>query len=261
VTGDQEIYISRHDSENPYDGPLDVLLSMIRRAKYPIDALPVGEITGQFREYIRTNASSMVEDLAHQFVETASWLVLLKSRSLLPRDEADAPTGQDELRQTLMDHAALSSAVTFLSERVQYGISSVSPQEVGQDDPWGEFAANLKLQDVVESARLALESLRAAASISIEDPVTVEEKANWIQMQLAEVHPGMPINTADWFITQSSRQGTAALFLALLEEARRGALKLYQPRALGDLFVKSISPTSTTLPQRDRSSAGPHTPA
>ena len=69
-----------------YDGPFDLLLSLIRRNEYSIDALPVLEITSQFLAYVRT-ARDLDAELGGEFVEVASWLVLLKSRSLLPAGE------------------------------------------------------------------------------------------------------------------------------------------------------------------------------
>ena len=81
-----------------FEGPFDVLLGLIRRNQWSIDDLPVVEITGQFLAYIR-EAGELDPELAGEFVETASWLVLLKSRSLLPAEDAAAPAPQEELRR------------------------------------------------------------------------------------------------------------------------------------------------------------------
>jgi len=237
MTDELAICIAQRDTENSYEGPLDVLLAMIRRAQYPIHDLPVAEITARFLNYIR-HAPSMNEDLASLFVETASWLVLLKSRSLLPREDSESPTPQQELRQALLDHEALIGAVAFLKERAQYGTASVAPQEVGREESGADSSRELNLQDVIESARLAMEILHVAASISTEDPVTVEDQIAWIQMQLIEQPVGKAVDTAEWFGAQPSREGRVALFLALLEQTRRGALLLYQARPLGALCAK-----------------------
>jgi len=96
-----------------FDGPFDLLLSLIRRNQYAIDALPVLEITGQFLAYVRA-VQEMDAELAGEFVEVASWLVLLKSRSLLPaRRDEEAPHIEDALTvQDLLEAArrALESA-------------------------------------------------------------------------------------------------------------------------------------------------------
>jgi segregation and condensation protein A len=232
------ISLAQKGADRAYDGPLDVLLAMIRRAQYPIDDLPVAQITARFLEYIR-HSPPMDEDLAGQFVETASWLVLLKSRSLLPREDSEAQTPEQELRQVLLDHEMLINAVAFLKERAQYGIGGVAPQEVGREESVTEVSRELSLQDVIESARLAMEALHVAASISTEDAVTVQDQTAWIQMQLKEQPVGKAVDTADWFDSQPCGNGRVALFLALLEEARRGALLLFQPRPLGPLCVKA----------------------
>jgi segregation and condensation protein A len=62
-----------------YDGPFDLLLALIRRQEYPIDALPVLDITSPFLAYVNA-ARELGAELGGEFVEVASWLVLLKSR-------------------------------------------------------------------------------------------------------------------------------------------------------------------------------------
>src|SRR5450631_819574 len=99
-----------------YDGPFDVLLALIRRNEYPIDALPVPAITGQFLAYVRSGPDLDAE-LAGEFVEVASWLVLLKSRSMLPRGVEDGPAPHEELRRAVLDHQVLQAATEFLGGR------------------------------------------------------------------------------------------------------------------------------------------------
>jgi chromatin segregation and condensation protein Rec8/ScpA/Scc1 (kleisin family) len=67
-----------------FDGPLDLLLALVRRNQYPLDALPIAEITRQYLAYIKEASGADVE-LGGDFLETASWLVLLKSRAMLPQ--------------------------------------------------------------------------------------------------------------------------------------------------------------------------------
>ena len=106
-----------------FDGPFDLLLALIRRNQWSIDDLPVVAITGQFLAYIR-DAGDLDPELAGEFVETASWLVLLKSRSLLPPEDAQAPAPQEELRRAVLDHATLTAATTFLRERYEGSAAS-----------------------------------------------------------------------------------------------------------------------------------------
>src|SRR5271168_2119514 len=101
-----------------FDGPFDLLLALIRRNQWSIDDLPVVEITGQFLAYIK-QARDLDPELAGEFVETASWLVLLKSRSLLPTEDAQGPTPREELRRAVLDHATLAATTEFLRERYE----------------------------------------------------------------------------------------------------------------------------------------------
>ena len=68
----------------------DLLLALVRRNQYPLDALPVAEITRQYDAYLREAADADME-LGGDFIETASWLVLLKSRAMLPQVAGEEP--------------------------------------------------------------------------------------------------------------------------------------------------------------------------
>src|ERR1700689_3546 len=68
-----------------FDGPFDLLLDLIRKNEYPMENLPIAAITGQFLAFVQ-EAQSLDVDLGGEFSETASWLVLLKSRSMLPHE-------------------------------------------------------------------------------------------------------------------------------------------------------------------------------
>jgi len=121
-----------------YEGPFDLLLGLIRRNEYPIDDLPVLEITGQFLAYVKTSPE-LDSELGGEFVEVASWLVLLKSRSLLPAAKDDGPTPQEELRRAVLDHETLLATSDFL--RVRAGKSR--PGSAGAPGARGDLVLEL----------------------------------------------------------------------------------------------------------------------
>lgn len=91
-------------------GPLDLLLALVRRHGYPLNRLPLAAITRQFTAYLQQSKEQHLE-LGGEFFETASWLVLLKSRSLLPQSPAEEAPGE-ELERVLLDHQTLRAAET-----------------------------------------------------------------------------------------------------------------------------------------------------
>jgi segregation and condensation protein A len=227
-----------------FDGPFDLLLSLIRRNEWSIDDLPVVEITGQFLAYIK-EARDLDTELAGEFVETASWLVLLKSRSLLPIEDAEGATPREELRRAVLDHATLASTTEFLRERyegklypVGAGIPRGQQNQVlpasREDDP--------TVHDVLEAAMRALETARAAASFrsSDADGMTVQDQLLWLAQELKPLPFQTAISTADWFALQPNAAARVALLLALLELVRKGFLLIHQTVKFAPIRVKVL---------------------
>ncbi len=236
-----------------FDGPLDLLLSLIRRNEYPIDNLPIVAITSEFLAYVRA-AESLDMDLGAEFMETASWLVLLKSRSLLPRD---APTeAQQELREAVqkyqLDQEELEKTKKLLSglrsNRPRVPAAGAAPgrrvEEIDEEPP--PTAA-----DVVRRVRSAIASARAAASFSIGEAqaATVAEQREWILLQTTQFPAGTAISTDIWFAVQTSITARASLFLALLELARTGYILIHQARPCAVILVRALNhDTAGTVP-------------
>ncbi len=207
-----------------YDGPLDVLLALVRREGYPMDRLPVSEITRQYRAYLEDarKKGAIDVDEGAEFFETASWLVLLKSRALLPKAAGElygeaAP--EQELARALLDHEALRAAARGLRERLDgaglapgiktghdAGPSAGSAQEIEPAPatlPEGrEEAAAPTVQDVLVAARRALEQARAHAqgtTLAAADAYPVETLSRGLEERLAALEPGRGISTEAWF--------------------------------------------------------------
>lgn len=226
-----------------YDGPFDLLLALIRRNEYSIDALPVLEITSQFLAYVRV-ARDLDCDLGGEFVEVTSWLVLLKSRSMLPAEHTEGPTPREELRRAVLDHATLRAATEFLRARSE----GARPGSAGAPAARGETVLGVAgdetptVEDVLEAARRAMETARAARSFEgIEgENVTVEDMVRWIAARLASGPARAAVSSEDWFRVQPADGARAALLLALLELAHNGTLLVHQETDFAAIRVKSL---------------------
>jgi segregation and condensation protein A len=226
-----------------FDGPFDLLISLIRRNEYDIDALPVVEITSQFLAYVK-DARQIDAELGGEFVEVASWLVLLKSRSLLPARDAEEPSPREELRRVVLDYQTLRAATEFLREREGRSRpgSAGAPQAHSDRvlEVTGEEAPTVL--DVLEAARQAIETARAAASFQSTETanVTVVDQIRWVAKRLASISIHSAVSTAGWFADQPSLAARASLLLALLELSRNGFILLHQFGEFAPLQVKPI---------------------
>ncbi|MHB1796545.1 MAG: segregation and condensation protein A [Acidobacteriaceae bacterium] len=238
-----------HISLPRYDGPFDLLLAMVRRHEWLIDELPVAEITRQFLAYIRA-AKEIDAELGGEFVEVASWLVLLQSRSLLPSIDSDGLTPREELRRAVLDAATLAAATEFLRGRGENPRHGSGGAPIGRRDPiFDQPAEDPTIADVLDATRKALEAARAASSLedAVQQNVSVEYQIRWIVEALAAVPSRVAVSTVDWFDLQPSVAARAALFLALLELARKGILLLNQ----GDTFSRIRVKTTGQIPVAD----------
>ena len=234
-----------------YDGPFDLLIALIRRNEYSIDALPVLEITSQFLAYVRA-ARDLDCELGGEFVEVTSWLVLLKSRSMLPAEHTEDPTPREELRRAVLDHATLRAATEFLRERS----GTSRPGSAGAARARGETVVEAAgdeaptVEDVLKAARRAVEAAHAARSFEDTEgeSVTVEEMVRWIAARLASVPARAAVSSEDWFRVQPGDGARAALLLALLELARNGSLLVHQEADFAAIRVKSLQEVPQNLP-------------
>jgi chromatin segregation and condensation protein Rec8/ScpA/Scc1 (kleisin family) len=244
-----------------FDGPLDLLLGLVRRNQYPLDRLPVAEITRQYGaslEELREHAPEFDVESGAAFIEVASWLVLLKSRALLPVADTGAATDaeespEQELRRVLLDHATLRRTTALLAERMrQAGLSSgggapsaLPPQEAEAADgsaSAGVAASPPTVYDALLSARRALEALRAHAAAAAEAPAPerypVDAELRRLLGELASLPPDRATSTAAWFAARPEPEARVALLLALLEAARMHTVVLGQPRSFGPIYLK-----------------------
>lgn len=219
-----------------YAGPMEVLLGLVRSGQYPIESLPVAEITGLFLDYVRRHA--LDEELGGEFLDVASWLVLLRSRALLPRrnDDPAQPAPEKELQQALVDYEAMRAGAAFLSSRIPR-FDGLQP--AGRPHEPGEEPLPLTMAELVENTRRALEAAHAARELGVEERIEdrIEWMMDWVQ---AELEGAATQSSAAWFERQPSPAAQLLLLQALLELAARGEIFLYQPRRWGTIYVKDL---------------------
>src|SRR6204780_569278 len=105
-----------------YDGPLDLLLDLIRRQEMNIHDIPIAKITGQYLDYLR-KLEELDVDVSADFIYMAATLILIKSKMLLPPDPLAAPEEladpRAELVQRLVEHEKFKNAAQLLHQRQQ----------------------------------------------------------------------------------------------------------------------------------------------
>jgi segregation and condensation protein A len=228
-----------------YEGPLDLLLDLIRKQQVDIKDIPIATITQQYLEYL-DKAREMDIDLGAEFVYMAATLIHIKSKMLLPRDPAlsSAADADDDPRQELVDrlleHERFKNAAEMLQQKrmIEENVWS-NPQIksfVSEDDDPGLTAT---LFDLVKAFGEVLERVKNRPIYEVESAdVTVGDMIRYLRDQFRETGPDKPVFILRVFEQQRSRRAMIALFLAVLEMIRMQAVVVTQKDLFGEIALQ-----------------------
>ena len=224
-----------------YDGPLDLLLDLVRKQDIDIYDIPIAKITAQYLAYVE-NLKHLDVDIAAEFIYMASLLIHIKSKMLLPRDP-DAPAEQEdpreELVQRLLEHEKFKNAAQMLMQKQQIEDAVVSNPSMKEfKDAEGtepELAADVV--DLVRTFQQILERARSRPILEVdEETVTVGQMIEFFRRRLLMEDRPIPLKRLLQHIT--SRHALISSFLALLELVRLQAILLRQERVFGEVLIK-----------------------
>jgi segregation and condensation protein A len=234
-----------------YDGPLDLLLDLVRKQDIDVYDIPIAKITGQYLAYVE-NLKQLDLDVAAEFIYMAALLIHIKSKMLLPRDP-DQPPGEqedprDELVQRLLEHEKYKNAAQMLLQKQQIEDAVVSNPALKEfKDAEGtepELAADVV--DLVKTFQEILERARSRPMLQVdEDTVTVGQMIQYFRRRL--LMEDRPIRLKRLLQHINSRNALIAAFLALLELVRLQAILLRQDRVFGDILLKKHAMFDTIM--------------
>jgi segregation and condensation protein A len=231
-----------------YDGPMDLLLDLIRRQNIDIYDIPIGRITAQFLEYTHHLKEHDV-DAAGEFIYVASLLIHIKSKTLLPRDPLDIAAGTDEdprreLVERLLEHERFKAAAQMLQQKQMLeeatwthpGMKGFLRDE-GMDSADEEREIDADTVDLVRVFQDILTRLRERPIHSIdEDSVTVAQMIDFVKRRL--LMEDRPVSLRRLLSNTKSERALICTFLAMLELVRLQAILLRQAEQLGDILIK-----------------------
>lgn len=229
-----------------YEGPLDLLLDLIRKQQIDIYDIPIAKITSQYLEYMQ-KAMELSIELSSEFVYMAATLIQIKSKMLLPRDpELEKISPEEDPRKELVDrlleHERFKNAAEMLHQKrlIEEAIWS-NPQIkefVSEEDEQGELAVTL--YDLVRTLQTIMSRAKQRPTYEIgKEDVTVPDMIRYLRTVLKEeISAKSSIRAAELFERQRSRRGMICLFLAILEMVRMQAVQLVQQEAFGDISLK-----------------------
>lgn len=223
-----------------YEGPLDLLLDLIRKEQINIYDIPIARITKQYLDYLHMLEELNI-DVAAEFVFMSATLIYIKSRMLLPPDPTAPPEEQEDPRNELvlrlLEHEQFKNAAQMLQSKRMVEEAMWSQPGIGEfveaeDEPGLAVSAF----DLISAFHEILERAKKRPHLSIRhEEVTVAEMIEHVRgALLANPHPVRLDDLAAGYIT---RQALIALLLALLEMVRLRAILIRQKELFATVTV------------------------
>jgi segregation and condensation protein A len=225
-----------------YEGPLDLLLDLIRKQDIDIYDIPIARITEQYLTYVE-KIKELDVNVAADFIYMAAVLIHIKSKMLLPRDpSAKAEELEDprtELVNRLLEHEKFKSAAQMLLQKQQIEdavLTNPSLKEfIDAEGTEPEIAADVI--DLVKTFQQILERVRNRPMINVnEETVTVGQMIDYLRRRLSL--ESRPIRLKQLLMRVESRQALVCMFLALLEMVRLQAIQVRQDKLFGEIAVR-----------------------
>jgi segregation and condensation protein A len=231
--------MSYHVRLTQFEGPLDLLLHLIRRDKINIYDIPISHITKEYLSYIEVMQELRLE-VAGEFFVMAATLMRIKAQMLLPRrpDEEEEEDPREELVRNLLEYRKFKEAASVFAEkendRRQLYTRPVAAPPPGTEEP---SLMEVSIFDLVDAFKKVMDDLRKQISYRIEkESYTVEEKIDLIRIK---VNTSSEVLFTELFAGDSDRMEIIVTFLAILEMVRLGELSARQMTTGGDVWLYS----------------------
>jgi segregation and condensation protein A len=226
-----------------FEGPLDLLLYLIRKQKFDILDMPIAPITTQYMQYIELMKEIKME-LAAEYLVMAAILMEIKSRLLLPKqavvEEDEDPRA--ELVRRLQEYEVIKSAAQQLDgiPRLERDTFQASV-ELSEDFQAAVFQADVELNELVSALQGILKRTKALEHHHIEkESLSTRERMSAILAHLkrAATTANAFVEFSALFSVQEGRQGVVVTFLAILELIKESLIECIQTTIFGQLRVR-----------------------
>jgi segregation and condensation protein A len=241
ILGDMTILSDSTTSEykiklEAFEGPLDLLLYLIKKEEIDIYDIPIAKITEQYLEYIRLMHQLDI-DLAGEFLVMAATLIHIKSKMLLPVEPDSEQQAEvlidprEELVHRLLEHRKFKSAAEVLWSKAEVERAVYTRAEMDSDRDNPEVAATVF--DLIDVFKKILERKREQIEVEIKrDQISMEQKIYEIKLIFEDQDE---VSISDLFNSTRSRHEFVITFLAILELAKQSVIGLIQDQPFGEI--------------------------
>ena len=224
-----------------YEGPLDLLLDLIRKQEMDIHNIPIAKITEQYLDYLH-QIEKLDIDVSADFIYMAATLIHIKSKMLLPVDPLLAGEEQqdprNELVHRLLEHEKFKNAAQLLYQKQQvedHVWSHPDKSLYGGDEVQGELIVSLV--DLVKTFQQVLERRKEVPKFELKhDQVSIAQMMDRLRQRLLVTEE--PISLIEFFETCETKNAMIVALLAVLEMVRMQAVLLVQSDLFEDIRLR-----------------------
>jgi segregation and condensation protein A len=226
-----------------YEGPLDLLLDLIKKQEMNIHDIQISKITSQYLEYLH-KLEELNVDVSADFIYMAATLIYIKSKMLLPPDPLASPEElaadpRAELVQRLVEHEKYKNAAQLLYQKQQIEENVWSkPDKSLYNDEGTEGELVVSLVDLVKVFQQVLERRKEVSRIELQhEQFTVAQMMAQLRAQILASDDNT-VNLIRFFEACVSRHAMIVAFLAVLEMVKMQAVALVQEKQFGEILVR-----------------------
>jgi segregation and condensation protein A len=226
-----------------FDGPLDLLLYLIRQEQVSIYDIPVARITVEYLRYLRLMQELDIA-VAGDFLVMAATLIEIKSRMLLPKDPFTEATGEEEedpraaLVNQLLEHQKFKAAAQMLWSRatVEQAVFMRGELETDKENP----EVTVGLFDLLKVFQKILARHKEEVLMEIErEEMSMSEMLERLKSMVLK---DGELNLRTFFEMARSRRELVVAFLSILELVRTANVHLFQDQTFGDIIARVVAP-------------------
>ncbi|HUA02006.1 MAG TPA: segregation/condensation protein A [Candidatus Aquilonibacter sp.] len=224
-----------------YEGPLDLLLDLIRKQEMDVHDIPIAKVTEQYLDYLH-RLEKLDIDVSADFIYMAATLIHIKSKMLLPADPLAGPDAQedprDELVHRLMEHEKFKNAAQLLYQKQQIEDHVWSrPDRALYTGDAIEGEMVVSLVDLVKTFQQILERRKEVTKFELRhESVTIAQMMDRLRRQLTATNE--PVSLIEFFDVCETRNAMIVALLAVLEMVRMQAILLVQSDLFEDIRIR-----------------------
>jgi len=235
-----------HVQLEQFEGPLDLLLFLIKRSEINIYDIPIHEITEQYLQIIEYATRIDLENIT-DFLGLAATLLYIKSRMLLPtqyEDDEEFDDPRQELVDRLIEYQKFKRLTLLMSEQEKNAEWVIEPRRkqrafefVDDDELWQQ----IEVWDLLQTFTSVMSNLTPERIIDLYEEVSINEKLSLINELLEDRGEFL---FADIVVKPDSIMDVVCAFLAVLEAVKTRRIGVFQNRLFGDIRIRRREPVA-----------------